>query len=66
VAHKYGKIQTHILAANTCRAASLLAAARYHARLRRFYNWCGRGNINPHSAIITQIADFLKEFLDKE
>jgi len=55
------------------RTASIMAAARrpstsktYDARLKRFYNWCDRGNINPRSATVTQIADFLQELFDKE
>ena len=54
------------------RAASIMAATRrasttgtYDARLKRYYGWCRERNVNPSTASVTDIADFLGELFDK-
>jgi site-specific recombinase XerD len=36
----------------------------YSARLRLYFEWCRSRKIDPHSAPVTQIADFLKSRFD--
>ena len=36
----------------------------YSARLRLYYNWCTSHKVDPHSALVTQVAEFLKSRFD--
>ena len=54
------------------RAASLIASSRrgstigsYNSRLAGFYEWCEERGVDPRSAPVNQIADFLVALFDK-
>jgi len=38
----------------------------YDARLKRYYSWCRERNVNPSTAFVTDIADFLQELFDNQ
>ena len=37
----------------------------YSARLRRYYTWCSGNKVDPHTAPVTQVAEFLKSRFDQ-
>ncbi len=54
------------------RTADTMASARrqstsgtYDARINRFRSWCEERNVNPISAAVTEVAEFLQELFDK-
>ncbi len=53
------------------RAAKIMASTRrtsttgtYDARLKRYYSWCRKRHVDPTTAPITVVADFLQELFD--
>lgn len=55
------------------RTANTMAAARrqttsdtYDARINRYSRWCKRRDVNPFTAPVTDIADFLQELFDDD
>lgn len=53
------------------RSAKIMASTRrasttgtYDSRLNRYYSWCGKRHVDPTTASVTVVADFLQELFD--